>query len=138
MKFLDVVRVIVDKDEYIKQGIKKGMAGTIIFPEIRYGCFGVNFECVFDPETLTCVHNGWLGEGYNGTEDYDTDIAIEDLELVEEFLSDEEVLETIRQSPCLKNGNWMYKVEDGFAICVDGTKLNKTAYDYSDIKKLRC
>jgi hypothetical protein len=138
MKYLDKVRVIADKKEYLEKGIKKGMTGTIISEEIRYGCFEVNFECVFDPETLTCVHNGWTGEGYNGTEDYPEDIAIEDLEYVSSLIDEKHVLENIRQSPCLKNGNWMYKVEDGFAIRVDGTKANKTAYDYSDIKKLRC
>jgi hypothetical protein len=138
MKFLDIVRVIVDKNEYIKQGIKKGMTGTIVSEEIRYGCFDVNFECIFDPETLTCVHNGGPDDGYNGLEDYPADIEIEDLEFVQELIDEDKVLETIRQSPCLKNGNWMYKVEDGFAIRVDGTKANKTAYDYSDIKKLQC
>ena len=138
MKYFDKVRLVVDKEKYRKVGLMKGMIGIIMSEEIRYGCFDVVFQCVFDPKTMTTVHNGWTGEGYNGTADYPEMIDIEDLEYVSSLVDEAHVLENIRQSPCLRGGNWMYKVEDGFVYRVDGTKVNKTAYDYSDMKKLRC
>ena len=43
MKLFDEVKVIKDREEYNKQGIFKGMVGTIIDAEIRFNAFQVIF-----------------------------------------------------------------------------------------------
>ena len=54
MKLLDDVRVIVDKEEYKKAGIKKNMIGTIIDADIRWNSFFVCFQDqrVFDKDFM--------------------------------------------------------------------------------------
>ena len=44
MKFLDGVVLTVDRPEYEKQGLKKGMKGTIVIAEIRQETFEVEYE----------------------------------------------------------------------------------------------
>ena len=109
MKYLDQVKVIVDKEEYKKEGIKKGAIGTIIEPEIRYNTFLV----VFSDNT-----------GY----DYAlTPIHVGDLELVKSSnISDEDILEDLPNP----NPKWWCKVENGYIVNLEGTKKNKIAYDY--------
>lgn len=110
MKYLDRVRIINDKPEYLKNGISKGMEGTIIMPEIRNNQFEIE------------IHN----------KSHDMPlylIKIEDLELVKanDRVTDKDVLDDLP----LKNPKWWCKVENGFIINLLGEKKNKIPYDYN-------
>ncbi len=114
MKYLDEVRLIVEKEEYAKQGVHKGMQGFIALPEIRYGTFCVSFELAApDPET-----HCFLAE---------PSIAIEDLQLVcSANVTDEVLLDALPGN----NPNWWCKAEQGFVLNLKGEKKNKIPYDY--------
>ena len=49
MKEMDYVEVVVEKEKYAKQGVHKGMQGTILDPRNIDGCWLVVFE---NPITL--------------------------------------------------------------------------------------
>ncbi len=48
MKEYDLVEVTVEKEEYAREGVHKGMQGTILDPRCIEGCWLVYFE---DPVT---------------------------------------------------------------------------------------
>ena len=111
MKYLDKVRLIVDRDRYKKDNVFKGEIGTIWLPEIRDNEFYVAFE--------TGDEKDWYKYSC---------IKIEDLELVEDGgCPDEDILDEIPQN----NPRWWCKVEDGYIINLLGEKKNKEPYKYN-------
>ncbi len=115
MQYFDIVRVTVNKDEYLKQGVKKGMEGIIILPEIRQNTFCVTFE--FDE--LCPYTNEYYAE---------PSINIEDLEVVlSANVPDEAILEDLPNN----DPRWWCKVENGFIVNLKGEKKNKIPYDYN-------
>ena len=61
MKEYDYVELIVDKEKYSKEGVHKGMRGTIVHPESKSGMWLVEFHNVrpwSDEEGL--YHSGVL------------------------------------------------------------------------------
>lgn len=127
MKIYDEVKVINDKDYYIKNDVHKGMIGTIIQPEIRDNCFLVNFldknylKHRDDPDWFTLHHK-------EIKDDIIIDIKIEDLELVEiGFATDETILNELPKN----NPQWWCKVEEGYIMNLLGEKKNKIPYDYN-------
>jgi hypothetical protein len=65
MKYLDQVEVINDRDEYKKEGVTKGMIGSIMSAISRYGTWHVIFT---DPKTACDIA--------------DLSVRIEDLKVV--------------------------------------------------------
>ena len=111
MKWLDQVRVTVDKDEYREHGVYKGAIGTIIFSEIRYNQFEVVFS---NPD---------------GTDYAEIEIHVGDLELVtDNGLTDEEIMHDLPKH----DPHWWCKVEDGYIVNLLGERKNKVAYDYEN------
>ena len=109
MKWLDEVRVTVSKPEYEKQGVYKGMVGTIIFAWIRDN----QFEVVFDDE--------------NGQDFAYPLIFVGDLEVVRSSnITDEGILKDLPKN----DPHWWCKVEDGYILNLLGEKKNKIPYDY--------
>ena len=125
MKLLDDVRVIVDKEEYKKAGIKKNMIGTIIDADIRWNSFFVCFQDqrVFDKDFMNKEENV-----FSLNKDICIGIKIEDLELVKDNNCSDE---TIEKSLPETHKNCWCKVEDGFIVNLLGEKKNKIAYDYN-------
>lgn len=118
MKFLDEVKVIVSKEEYEKQGVFKGMIGTIFDGEIRNREFNVLF---YDKTPVTPESWG------NIKEDIFCAIKIKDLEFVKDGnCSDELIIDALPKNDL----RWFCKVENGFIINLLGDKLNKIPYDY--------
>lgn len=67
MKIYDRVKLINEREEYLKKGLKKGELGTIIQPEIREERFYVAFNSLeIEDDYIFC------------------DVKIEDLEFVED------------------------------------------------------
>ena len=109
MKYLDKVKVIVNRPEYEKHGVYKDMVGEIIMSEIRYN----KFEVVFFDE--------------NGQDFAYVEIYVGDLELVEDFgMTDEDILEDLPKH----DPHWWCKVENGYILNLLGEKKNKIPYDY--------
>ncbi|MDR2090434.1 MAG: hypothetical protein LBP62_02120, partial [Clostridiales bacterium] len=78
MKYLDDVRLIKDRPQYLKKGVTKGMEGIIILSEIRYN----TFEVVFPDE--------------DGADRNFVSIRVEDLEVVNPSnIDDEGILEDL-------------------------------------------
>lgn len=50
----DTVRVIVERPQYAKAGVHKGMVGTILNPEKIGGCWDVYFEDEEYADTINC------------------------------------------------------------------------------------
>lgn len=125
MKLLDDVRVIVDKKEYNKLGIKKNMIGTIIDADIRWNSFFVCFQDqrVFDKDFMSKEKNV-----FSLNNDICVGIQIEDLELVKDNKCSDETIE--KSLPNNHKDSWC-KVEDGFIVNLLGEKKNKVAYDYN-------
>ena len=124
MRYLDNVRVIRDKDSYIKNGVFKGMVGTICDAEIRDNCFHVAFvdERVKNHEFMSDESN-WN----NLQDDIFCEINISDLELVKDNKTpDFIILDSIPKH----NKSWWCKVEDGYIINLLGEKKNKIPFDY--------
>lgn len=104
MKFFDMVRVIVDRDEYSNYEVYEGMVGQILTPEIKDNCFCVDF-------------------GRNK----DCWIKIDDLRVIEQDDQDDDFL--LNSLPD-KNPSFWCKVEDGYIKNLLGEKKNKIAYDF--------
>lgn len=127
MNIYDDVRVVNDREEYKKEGVFKGMVGTIILGEIRNNSFFVdfidkNFEIHKDDPQ-------WFEDHYDELEDdIMLPIKIEDLELVRKNpdISDESILDSLPAN----NPAWWCKVEDGYILNLLGNKKNKIPYDY--------
>lgn len=115
MKYLDEVRLVVDKEKYSKLGIKKGWTGTIIESYISFlgtktGCFDIAFH---PPGT-------W--------EDILVSASISDIELVKESeISDTEILEDLPNNDPTR----YCKVVDGYIVNLRGERLNKIPYNYT-------
>ena len=122
MKYLDKVKVIMDRDEYAKDKVFSGMIGRISSAEIRDNYFEVMF---IDPKTQE-PNFDFLTVDFS--DDFFGEIKIEDLELVEDMhCSDEWLLEALPKN----NPNWWCKVEDGYITNLKGEKKNKIPYDYN-------
>ena len=127
MKLYDDVKVIVDKEEYRKEGVKKGMIGYIVLPELRDNSFFVSFidenykKHKDDPE--------WFDLHYKELkDDLFCEIKIQDLELVKDGgCTDSEILDELPKN----NPKWWCKVEDGYILNLLGEKKNKIPYDYN-------
>ncbi|MDR3292541.1 MAG: hypothetical protein LBT20_00365 [Clostridiales bacterium] len=108
MKYLDRVRVL--NDNYVKEGVKKGDEGHILFAWIG-DIHREVFVCIADPVTFAD------DEGHG--------LFVGDLEVVwVSGITDDDILEEIKSkdSPC--------KIVDGFIVDLNGKKYNKIAYDY--------
>lgn len=55
MKELDCVEIIVEKEKYAKEGVHKGMQGWICYPDVRNGCYLVNFPQLGDKEDIATI-----------------------------------------------------------------------------------
>ncbi len=110
MKIYDKVKVLKEKESYLKNGVHAGDEGIIFSAEIREGSFEVIFETGDDKDWFKYC-----------------DINIEDLELIEEgFATDEMILEELPNN----DPRWWCKVEEGFILNLKGEKKNKEAYKY--------
>ena len=111
MKYLDKVKLLVDRERYKKDNAFKDEIGIIWLPEIRNNEFYVAFE------------TGNQKDMYKYSS-----IKIEDLELVEDGgCPDEYILSGIpRNDP-----KWWCKVESGYIKNLLGEKKNKISYDYN-------
>ena len=122
MKMLDDVKVI--NDNYINEGIHKGMIGTILDADIRWNSFCVNFQDqrVYDKEFMSNKENIFKLKS-----DIYTAIKIEDLELVQDnHFTDEDLVKSLPE----QYKDWWCKVEDGYIMNAFGKKKNKIPYDY--------
>ena len=111
MKYFDKVKIMVDKEEYLKEDVHKGEVGIIWLPEIRDNSFYVAFETGNNADMYKyCI------------------IDIEDLELVEEDnCPDKWILEALPKN----NPKWWCKVEDGYIVNLLGERKNRVPYDYN-------
>lgn len=105
MKYMDIVKVVADKNEYKDNEVFLGMTGIIISPDIRDNCFYVHFEM---PKNIWCQIN------------------VADLELVEDGELSKEIIKKELPNPKM----WCL-LENGFIMNIDGEKKNKIAYDYN-------
>ena len=55
MKEFDCVEVIIEKEKYAKEGVHKGMQGWICHPDLRDGCYLVNFPQMGDQEDIATI-----------------------------------------------------------------------------------
>lgn len=111
MKYMDKVRLKVNRKEYNDQNIFAGEVGIIWMPEIRFNEFYVMFD----------NHNDKVWYKY-------CTINVSDLELVE---TDKEMTdEILLQDLCKNDPRWWCKVEDGYIINLLGERKNKIPYDY--------
>ncbi len=125
MKLYDDVKVINDNEQYQKQGVYKGMIGTIIEADIKWNEFYVCFQdqklldpnFVFNEKTVKTIKD-----------DICAGIKIKDLELVKD---NDISVEKIRKSLPEKYPDCWCKVEDGFIMNLKGDKKNKIPYDYN-------
>lgn len=108
MKFLDGAVLTVDRPEYEKQGLKKGMKGTILIAEIRQETFEVEFMQNMKTIAIAVVYVGDLEVYYTSN------------------ISDAQLLDNL-PTP---NPLWWCKVEDGYILNLNGDRKNKIAYDY--------
>lgn len=109
MKYLDKVKLLIDRKEYNDEGVYKDAIGTIIEAEIRDNCFLVAFP----------AKEEWA--------DIVITIEIKDLEFISSRnLSDEMILEALPKN----NPDWWCKVEDGYILNLKGERKNKIPYDY--------
>lgn len=122
MKFLDDVRVV--NDNYLEQGVSKGMVGTIIDADIRWNSFFVCFQDqrVYDKHFMSIEENI-----FKLNDDICIGVKIQDLELVKDNKCNDE---DIKKSLPEKYKDWWCKVEDGYIVNLKGEKKNKTPYDY--------
>ena len=122
MKYLDDVRVI--NDNYIAEGVAKGMIGTVIDPDIRWNSFFVVFQDqrVFDKKFMSVEDNI-----FKLNDDICIGIKIQDLELVKDNNCNDSVI--FNDLP-ENNKDWWCKVEDGYIINLKGERKNKIPYDY--------
>lgn len=112
MKYGDMVKVLVEKDEYAKNYVHKGMVGMLTDPEIRDNEYMVVFSYRYSPKE----------------EDIYIPIFVGDLETVKDGMaSDKEILEELPK----KNPKWWCKVENGYILNLLGEKKNKIPYDYN-------
>lgn len=124
MKFLDEVEVIVDRKEYNDEGVYKGMIGTIIDADIRWGSFYVNFQDqrVYDKGFMAVEGNIFKLE-----DDISLGIKIKDLEVIEKSnVDDKDLYDNLPE----KHKDWWCKVEDGYIMNLKGERKNKIPYDY--------
>ena len=111
MKYGDMVKVLVEKDEYAKNHVHKGMIGMLTDPEIWDTEYMVIFSYKYSPDN----------------EDIYIPMFVGDIETVEEGdYSDEQILKDLPK----QNPKWWCKVEDGYIINLLGEKKNKIPYDY--------
>jgi len=112
MKYLDKVKVINMRKEYVEEGVKLNDIGTIWLPEIRYNTFFIMFDDAEDSDT-------YFEPRY-------CEMYVGDLELVEDYgLTNEEIAKDLPS-----NEPWWCIVEDGFIKNLKGERKNKIAYDY--------
>ncbi len=110
MRYLDKVKVLNDSPEYTDAGIFKNTIGTIISAEIRDNCFLV----IFVDKKMQ-------------NDDISIPIKIEDLELVEDnHTTDEIILDDLP----LHNTDWWCIVENGFIKNLKGENKNQIPFDY--------
>lgn len=111
MQIYDKVKLINEKEEYLKTGLYLGAIGTIIQPEIRDNRFYVAFNNLeIEDDYIFC------------------DIQIQDLELV--LLgqaTDKMILDELPKN----NPQWWCKVENGYIKNLLGESKNKIPYDYN-------
>ena len=105
MKYGDMVKVLVEKEEYAKNYVHEGMVGMLTDAEIRDTEYMVIFSDRYSPEE----------------EDIYIPMYVGDIETVDEM-----ILEDLPK----KNPKWWCKVEDGYIINLLGEKKNKIPYDY--------
>ena len=122
MKLLDSVRVI--NNNYQKDGIVRGMIGTIIDADIRWDSFYVCFQDqrIFDKQFMSLEENILKLK-----DDICIGIKIKDLELIENGNASDKL---IKNSLPEGHKNWWCKVENGFIINLNGEKKNKIPFDY--------
>ena len=112
MKYGDMVKVLVEKEEYAKNYVHKGMIGMLTDPEIRDNEYMVIFSYRYSPEK----------------EDIYIPIFVGDLETVEDGMyTDEMILNDLPK----KNPKWWCKVENGYILNLLGERKNKIPYDYN-------
>ena len=112
MKYGDMVKVLVEKEEYAKQHVHKGMIGMLTDPEIRDTEYMVIFSYRNSPDK----------------EDIYIPIFVGDIETVENSnYTDEQILQDLPK----QNPKWWCKVEDGYILNLLGEKKNKIPYDYN-------
>lgn len=118
MKFLDKVKVIKNRDVYLREDVHEGMVGTIIDAEIRDNCFNV----IFVDDSLDETDNKMLKD------DIICAIRIVDLILIKDMnCSDDIILDSLPKN----NPDWWCKVENGFILNLKGEKKNTIPYDYN-------
>lgn len=111
MKYGDMVRVLVEKEEYAKQYVHKGMIGMLTDPEIRGTEYMVIFSSQYSPDE----------------EDIYIPIFIGDIETIEDGgYTDEHILRDLPKN----NPKWWCKVEEGYILNLLGERKNKIPYDY--------
>ena len=122
MKLLDEVKVL--NDDYISEGITRGMIGTIIDADIRWESFYVCFQ-----DQRCYVENFTKNEEniFKVKKDICCGIKIKDLEMVREGNATEEL---IKRSLPENHKDWWCKVEDGYILNLEGEKKNKIPYRY--------
>ncbi len=114
MKYLDNVRLIVDKTKYSKCGVRQGNIGTIIQSFLMFGENKIgSFDVVFFPEAPN--------------KDIYVSVDVCDLEVVyESAITDEDILEDLP----MHDPSRYCKVVDGYIMNLKGEKLNKIPYQY--------
>lgn len=111
MKYGDMVKVLVEKEEYAKNHVHKGMVGMLTDPEIRDTEYMVIFSYKYSPDE----------------EDIYIPMYVGDIETVEDGnYTDEIILKDLPK----QNPKWWRKVENGYIINLLGEKKNKIPYDY--------
>lgn len=124
MRLYDEVKVINDKEEYKKEGVSRGMVGTIWSGEIRDNSFLVLF---IDPRYRD--KEFFLNEDniYKLKDDILLPMEITDLEVIKDnHATDEQILEDLPSQDL----RWWCKVEDGYILNLKGERKNKIPYDY--------
>lgn len=122
MKLLD--DVIVTSDNYVNEGVYKGMRGTILDAPIIWNSFFVNFQDqrVYDKEFMHVQKNI-----FDLNDDIYIPVNIKDLEVIKPSnLTDADLAEALPPAP----ENWWCKVENGYILNAKGECKNKIAYDY--------
>ncbi len=112
MKYGDMVKVLVEKEEYAKHHVHKGMIGMLTDPEIRDNEYMVIFSDKYSPYE----------------EDIYIPIFVGDIETTEKgSYTDEQILQDLPKN----NPKWWCKVENGYILNLLGEKKNKIPYDYN-------
>ena len=111
MKCGDMVKVLVEKEEYAKNHVHKGMIGMLTDSEIWDTEIMVIFSHTYSPDE----------------EDIYIPMYVCDIETVEDgHYTDEMILEGLPK----QNPKWWCKVENGYIINLLGEKKNKIPYNY--------